>query len=68
MSPNPDEYLTLTEAAAMLGISPRTLRRWIREQRVATEVMESGELRLRRADLMRLVVRPDEEGPNGNEQ
>lgn len=66
MSPSPDEYLTLVEAAAVLGVSPRTLRRWIREERLAIEVVGSGEPRLRRADVMRLVVRPDDDAPNGN--
>lgn len=65
MPATPDEFLTLAEAAAMLGISPRTLRRWIREERLAIEVIESGESRLRRSDVMRLVVRPNEES-DGN--
>lgn len=66
MSPSPDEYMTLAEAAAALGISPRTLRRWVREERLAIEVIGSGEPRLRRADVMRLAVRPDEHEPDGN--
>jgi excisionase family DNA binding protein len=65
MSQSSDEYLTLLEAAALLGMSPRTLRRWIRDERLAVDVTGTGELRLRKADVMRLVVRPDAEEPNG---
>lgn len=66
MSEPADEYLTLAQAASVLGISPRTLRRWIREERFAIEMLESGPPRFRRADVMRALVLPDDHEPDGD--
>jgi predicted site-specific integrase-resolvase len=46
----------------MLGMSHRIVLRWIREGRVPSEVTESGELRLRREDVMRLTVDGSQQG------
>ena len=67
MSPPTDDYLAPGEAARLLRVSPRTLMRWLRERRIPHELSETGEPRLRREDVMRLVdppadKRPDEEG------
>ena len=61
MSPPEGEYLSLVEAARLLGMSPRTLRRWLRDGRLPYEVSEAGEPMLRREDLLRHLDPPDEE-------
>ena len=60
MSPSAD-YIGVAEAARLLGISSRTLRRWIREGRLAYELSEAGEPMLRREDILRHLEPPDEE-------
>ena len=57
----PADYLDLAQAARLLGISPRTLRRWMRDGRLAYELSEAGEPMLRREDIMRYLDPPDEE-------
>ncbi|MDQ3364345.1 MAG: helix-turn-helix domain-containing protein [Myxococcota bacterium] len=61
-----DEYLSTINAAALAGVHPDTVRRWIREGRLA-EHRAGRELRIRRADLETLLrsnVRdPDELSP-----
>lgn len=51
MSPAGD-HVNFVEAARMLGISPATLRRWIRDGRLPYELSEAGEPVLRREDVM----------------
>lgn len=46
-----DERLTTIEAAAVLGVSPETLRRWAELKRVRHIRLPSGHLRFLRADL-----------------
>jgi excisionase family DNA binding protein len=46
----------------MLGVSRRIVLRWIRERRIPSEVSATGELRLRREDVMRVGVSPVENG------
>jgi excisionase family DNA binding protein len=60
MSPNGD-YVGVAEAARLLGISPRTLHRWLRDGLLAHELSEAGEPMLRREDVMRHLDPPDEE-------
>ena len=60
MSP-PAEHVGLAEAARLLGMSRRTLRRWIREGRLAYELSEAGEPMLRREDVLRHLEPPEEE-------
>lgn len=43
-------YLSAVDAAKVLGLSPGTLRRWAREGRIPT-VMIDGQRRFRRRDL-----------------
>ncbi len=64
MSPPTDDYLAPGEAARLLRISPRTLLRWLRERRIPYEVADTGEPRLRREDVLRLMDPPDEAGGN----
>lgn len=60
MSPPTDDFLAPGEAARLLRVSPRTLLRWLREGRIPYEVNESGEPRLRREDVERLIDPPDD--------
>ena len=66
MSSGPDGYLTVAEAARLVGTSPKTLRRWIRHGRLPMAVRPASGEGLRREDVMRLVLRPDAEGSNGS--
>ena len=60
MSPSRD-LVGVAEAARLLGISPRTLRRWLRDGRIPYELSASGEPMLRRADILVNVAPPDED-------
>jgi excisionase family DNA binding protein len=60
MSPPTDDYLAPSEAARLLRVSPRTLLRWLREGRIPYELSETGEPRLRREDVLRLVDPQDD--------
>ena len=51
------EYLSLAEAAAIFGVSERTLERWTRAGRIPSEVTEDGRRILRRAEVAERVVR-----------
>ena len=62
MSPPTDDYLAPAEAARLLRIAPRTLIRWLREGRIPHELSETGEPRLRREDVLRLIDPPPESG------
>ena len=59
--PAADDYLAPAEAARLLGISPRTLFRWLRDGRIPCEFTEAGEPRLRREDILRHRAPPEEE-------
>ncbi len=62
MSPPTDDYLAPAEAARLLRISPRTLLRWLRAGRIPHELSETGEPRLLREDVLRLIDPPPESG------
>ena len=59
MAPPTDDYLAPGEAARLLRVSPRTLVRWLRDGRIPYELSETGEPRLRRDHVMRLIDPPD---------
>ena len=61
MSPPTDDYVAPAEAARILRVSPRTLLRWLQEGRIPHEVSRSGERRLRREEVMRLIEPPEDE-------
>jgi excisionase family DNA binding protein len=62
MSALEEDYLTVTEAAALLRVAPSTIRRWIREGDLPAYRLGRRRVGLRRHDLARLIkpVRPDE--------
>ena len=68
MSPPAEEYLSVEEAARILGVSPRTVLRWIRDRRLRSEVTESGDRRVRRDDLLRVMALPPNEGADDDEE
>jgi molybdopterin-binding protein len=47
--------LRISDAAALLGVSPDTLRRWADAGRIATERDDAGRLAVQGADLARLA-------------
>jgi excisionase family DNA binding protein len=50
-----DDWLTLVEAAGLLGLSVRTLDRWIRAGRLRGAVSENGKLLLSRQQIEEMV-------------
>jgi excisionase family DNA binding protein len=57
-SPLPRELLTPTEAADLLRVRPRTIRKWIdcgRLPAFRTDPGRGGRLRVRRSDLLRVL-------------
>lgn len=54
------EDLTLTEAARMLGVSPKTLLRWATSGRIPSTVTSDGRRMFRRSDLLKRSVSMDE--------
>jgi excisionase family DNA binding protein len=55
-----EAYLMPSEAAVLLGVSPRTLSRWAASGRVPCLITLGGHRRYRRSDVQRLL---DEGGP-----
>lgn len=51
-----DEYVTVAEAAAQLGVAQSTIRRWIREERVPAYRLGDRRILLRQHDLEGLTV------------
>lgn len=51
-----DEYVTVAEAAAQLGVAQSTIRRWIREERVPAYRLGDRRILLRQHDLEGLAV------------
>ncbi len=54
------EDLTLTQAAKMLGVSPKTLLRWATSGRIPSTVTSDGRRMFRRSDLLKGSVSMDE--------
>lgn len=50
------EYLTVSEAAALLRVAPSTIRRWIRAGQISAYRLGPRRIFLRRADLFELVA------------
>ena len=51
-----DDYLTVAEAAALLRVSPSTIRRWIRNGAVPADRIGPRRIALKRGDLTALVT------------
>lgn len=55
--PLPPEHLAVTEVAALLHVSPRTVARWAADGRIPYETTPAGERRFRRTDIEDLMRR-----------
>lgn len=51
-----DEYVTVAEAADLLGVAQSTIRRWIREERIPAYRLGDRRILLRHHDLEGLAV------------
>ncbi|MFC9898493.1 helix-turn-helix domain-containing protein [Nocardia sp. NPDC127579] len=49
--------IALARASEMLGISPKTMRRWISEQKIPAYRVSGHAIRVDRADVLKLIVR-----------
>lgn len=49
-----DEYVTIAEAADIVGVARSTIRRWIREERIPAYRLGDRRITLKRDDLRRL--------------
>jgi len=57
------EWLTIAEAAATAGVSPSTLKRWVRDGRIPSQVTADGRRVVRRSELAKRVVKLDRPVP-----
>lgn len=53
---NKEELLRTGEAAAYLGVSDETLRRWAKEKKIRRVKLPSGQFRFRPVDLDEVLV------------
>lgn len=51
-----DELLSTTDAAAIVGVTDETIRRWAEARKVAHVRLPSGRLRFRRSDVEALLA------------
>lgn len=57
---NPEELLPPAEAAALVGISRDTIKRWERDGRITSLRTPHGHRRYRRGDVEKLLTEPTE--------
>jgi excisionase family DNA binding protein len=57
-----DELLTTAEAAQMLRVSQKTIARWIRLDQIPAVKLPSGQYRVRRRDVEKLLAEDQGEG------
>jgi excisionase family DNA binding protein len=55
MGQNTHEYLKVREAAAIIGVTPRTIRRWIRENKIQA-VRINDLVRIPKENITRLIL------------
>ncbi len=61
MSDKPEKLLTPREAAEILNVDPATVRRYVRLRLLPARGLPSGYIRLRRADVEKLLGQEDGE-------
>lgn len=61
MKSNIQKYFNITEASQLLGISPKTLRRWEDDGKISCIRTDGGQRRFSRNDLERILGKPIEE-------
>jgi len=59
-SPPPTDWLSAKEAGQLLGVSARTVGRWIRSARLRARLTEGGQFRVNREDVERLAADQEE--------
>lgn len=59
------DYITVVDAAAILGMSPGILDRWARQGRVRSELTANGTRILLRAEIVNMAVGPDDRASPG---
>ncbi len=57
-------YMSIVDAAAWAGVSPRTLKRWIRRGLPTYQAEPRGKLLLRRADIDQFLTRKQAPTPD----
>lgn len=62
MRQGPSEYCSVTEAAAVLGMSRRAIYTWMHAGKLKYVVTPGGRRRIRRADLTRRPQAPSTRG------
>jgi excisionase family DNA binding protein len=61
MSQKPQEWMTASEVAELLGVSAETVRRYVRLGDLPANRLPSGHLRIRREDALKLLPKDEEE-------
>jgi excisionase family DNA binding protein len=56
--PATDDLLSPAQASALIGVSVQTLRRYDREERLASVRTPGGQRRFRRSDVLALLAPP----------
>ncbi len=56
-------WLSLSDAAHLLGFAPRTLERWVRAGRIGSELTHDGRRVLRRVEVLNQMLRADRDKP-----
>jgi excisionase family DNA binding protein len=58
-----EDYVTVEDAAELLGVHPQTVRRWLREERMrGTLLSRRAGYRIRRSEVDRVLERGLREG------
>jgi len=57
-----DELLTTAQVARLLNVSQKTVARWARLGKIKAVRLPSGQLRIRRSDVDRLLFQGEDEG------
>ncbi len=55
-APSPNDWLSAKQAGELLGVSARSVGRWIRANKLRARVTEGGQFRVTRADVERLAA------------
>ncbi|WP_080730449.1 helix-turn-helix domain-containing protein [Rhodococcoides fascians] len=57
-SANPDDLMTVSQVAAHLQVSVRTVHRYLASGRIPKTVLPGGQARVRRGDMQTALSRP----------
>ncbi len=68
MSTGGRDYYTVPEAAAVLGVNPSTIWRWIKARKLSAYRVGERAIRIKKADLQKVVRPVREEAMSGKPQ